>query len=473
MRRALRIGLLFSIAGLAYVARPGRGEPPSADSSCIAHVAIVDTESGDVTPNRTVVLAGGRIAAVVDGDAAEAAHCGREIDGRGKYLIPGLWDLHVHGARREELYPIFLANGVTGVRDMFGPREPRALRRGIEERGLDAPRMVLSSPILDGEPPIWPGSIVVTTVEQARRVVAEQKELGSDFLKVYQRLSRDVYYAIVAEAHRLGIPVAGHVTSSLSPWEAVAAGQRTIEHLVQVPLACSREETRLRQVPVRSYAGALRLLVEASQSFDPARCALFYEAMKRNGTWAVPTLTTKRADGWPNDPQFAAAERLRYFGTEVRGFLAPGADGTGTGGLTDEDRRFARELFDFDRKIVGEMFRAGVGILAGTDCLNSYSFPGFGLHDELEYLVDAGLTPLAALQAATLRPAEFLARIDLYGTVTAGRMADLVLLDADPLRDIRNTRRVSAVVLGGKLFDRAALDRLLAEAERSAKTPDS
>ena len=241
----------------------------------------------------------------------------------------------------------------------------------------------MSGPIIDGSPALWPGSVSVSSPQEARKVVAEQKEQGVDFIKVYQRLPRDAYYAILAEAAKENLPVAGHVPSSISPWEAVAAGQKTIEHLTLVQAACSSEETRISQVPVRSYAEALQLMVEASHSFDGGKCALFYEAM--NGTEHGPCRHLRRSGvtGGPTTLRSQPTLRLRYFSPEVRRLIAPSPETIPADEATEKHRNVARELFAFDKKLVGEMFLAGVGILAGTDCLNPYSFPGFSLHDEL------------------------------------------------------------------------------------------
>jgi imidazolonepropionase-like amidohydrolase len=152
------------------------------------------------------------------------------VDGFGKFVIPGLWDMHAHGSRRESLYRLYIANGVTGVREMFGPPDARAFRAALAAKGIDAPHIYLASSILDGTPPIWRGSITLANAQETRRVVREQHEQGADFLKVYDRLPREAYFAVLAEAHRLRMPVAGHVSGSVSAWEAIAAGQRTIEH---------------------------------------------------------------------------------------------------------------------------------------------------------------------------------------------------------------------------------------------------
>lgn len=455
--------VVVAVVALVLAAWPAAGQGRLA----ITPVTVVDVTDGSLHSAQTVLVEGNRIAAVGPVDDVTVQEGAEVVDGAGGYLIPGLWDMHVHGTRRESTYPVYLANGVTGVREMFGPADVRAFRSELAAKRIAAPRMYMAGPIIDGSPPVWPRSVVVTTVEEARQAAVEQKRQGVDFIKVYQRLTRDIYYAILAESARQGLPVTGHVPWSVSLWEAVAAGQRTVEHLVQVALACSSEETRFRgeSRAVGSLIEAMRMMVEASHTFSPAKCELLYAALVRNDVWIVPTLTVKRSDGWGNDPQFTNDDRLRYFDAETRAWLAPSPDDAPEDRWTEADFATGRELFAFDQKVVGDMFRAGVGILAGTDALNPYVFPGFSLHDELALLVDSGLTPLAALQAATSSAAAFMGKSADLGSVTPGKLADLLLLDANPLDDIHNTQKIRAVVADGRLHRRADLDRLMAEVE--------
>lgn len=441
------------------------GSAAAQERLAITPVTVLDVTHGSLHLEQTVLVEGDRITAVGPVDEVTVPEGAEILNGAGGYLIPGLWDMHVHGTSRESTYPLYLANGVTGVREMFGPADVRGFRSALTGREIAAPRLYMAGPILDGPPPIWPRSVVVTTVEEAQRAVLDQKQHGVDFIKVYQRLPREAYYAILAESARQGLSVAGHIPTSITPWEAAAAGQKTVEHLTQVARACSTEETRLRGESVRSYIEALRNMVESSRSFSPAKCQLLYAAFIRNDVWVVPTQTGLRGDGWSNDPEFTDDDRLRYFDADTRAWLAPPADDAAEDRWTDADHQTARELFAFQQKLVGEMFRAGVRILAGTDALNPYVFPGFSLHDELALLVDAGLTPLAALQAATSSAADFMGKSAELGSVATGKLADLVLLDANPLGDIHNTQKIRAVVADGRLYRRADLDRLLAEVE--------
>lgn len=333
--------------------------------------------------------------------------------------------------------------------------------------------MYIGSPIIDGNPAQSSDAIVVNTPAEARRAVEEQKRKGADFVKVYNRLTRDAYFAIIDEAKRQGIPVEGHVPFAVSAWEATAAGQKSFEHLFGIPDACSSHEGELRPrvAAANSPMERDRVYDEAARSYSDGKCRRLFAAFKKNGTWQVPTLTINRSVGKMDDPQFTNDYRLRYFGEPVRGWLTAKEERPYMKGFTAAEFAMERELFAYDQKLVGAMFRAGVPMLAGTDAGEPYCFPGFSLHDELVLLVESGLSPLAALQAATRNPAVFMDASDKYGSVTPGKIADLVLLDADPLKDIHNTTKISSVFLAGKEFDRAALDAMLSRAETVAKAP--
>jgi imidazolonepropionase-like amidohydrolase len=307
---------------------------------------------------------------------------------------------------------------------------------------------VLVTKIWDGKPPVWPGAIPVASEQEARAAVTSLKQQGADFAKVYSLLGREAYFAIANEARKQKLPFAGHVPSAVSVAEASDAGQRSIEHLHAIALAC----------PARSLAGGLE------SAGDEAADGLFRRFVQ-NGTWVVPTNIVEWAtvDGDPADP------RLRYIPAVIQRLWIPRTDML-TPGEAGADAALTRRANQKDLELVAAMHRAGVPLLAGTDTAswNPYTFPGFSLHDQLALLVQAGLTPMEALQMATLHPARFLGKEKEFGTVRKGRAADLVLLNGNPLQDIRNTRKIHAVVVGGRLLDRAALDQMLAEVEAAA-----
>ena len=399
--------------------------------------------------------------------------------------------MHVHGAsdsRASWSHLLYLANGVVGVRDMSGPPDAHAWRTAQVSDKDPAPSIYLGSPIVDGPNPVWPDSIVVVDEAQGREVVDQQQQRGADFIKVYSRLSRSAYFAIADEANKRGIPFEGHVPELVTAVEASNAGQRSIEHLTRVADACTKEEsaidaeleryTTLFRAPDASMAqkidaGKNIILLNARTvaSFDEPTAQSLFALFVRNQTWQCPTLTLLRAQ--IDEPLTADDPRLKYLSKDVRARWDAGYYRR----LPPEPRaamaRLTKAEFDESLRIVGLMYRAGVPILAGTDAMNPQCFPGFGIHDELALLVDAGLSPLAAIQAATRNAAQFMGQLDRRGTIEVGKIADLVLLDADPLADIHNTRSIRAVVLSGKLYPHSALDAILAKAQTLAGRSDA
>lgn len=481
---ALALALaLLPLAGIAYAqpaattrttaarARATVTARPAAPSLYIEDVTVIDTETGTEAQHRTVKILGGRISAVVAARTAKASSGAKTVEASGKFLIPGLWDMNVHGNNQPwfaDFFPLYLANGVTGIREMFGPPNAGQFRAELAARHSDAPRIYLASPIVDGYPPVWPKSISVKSPGEARQVVDQQARNGADFIMVYNMLSREEYFAIIDEAKIKHIDVEGLVPRRISIWEATAAKQKSIEHLNGISLGCSGREQELwpKVVAAKSADEVERLVVDAARSYDDDKCRRLFAEFKKNKSWPVPTLAVSRSFASLNDPKFTKDERTKYFGGEARRWLV--ADDFRLKGNASEYFKLQREYFAFDQRLVGELFRAGVPMLAGTDVGSPYCFPGFSLHDELALRVEAGVSPLAALQAATRNAALFMGAADKYGSVKPGMAADLVLLDADPLVDIHNTARISAVFLGGKVFDRAALDGLLSQAERAA-----
>jgi imidazolonepropionase-like amidohydrolase len=477
---AVRVSLLLVAIGFS-AAIPGdihSQSSPSRPVLAFQHVNIVDVRSGNIVRDQTVVVESGRLTEVGPAKSVKTPAGATIVDARSKFLIPGLWDMHVHAAWPgidQQFAKLFVANGVTGVREMYGATYVIKAWKTKYQSGEAWPRMVGAGHILDGPRPFWPGSMVASNAAEGRAAVDSLKARGADFIKVYNGLPREAYVAALEEAKRIGTTVVGHVPDAVLVSEASDLGQRSIEHLNGVSLDCSHDADALRaeRVAAEADTSVTKLAVYTKQvdrilaTQDPARCTELMKRLARNRTWQVPTLTVLRSMAFLNDSTFAADERLRY----MPGAMTARWDWR-------QDFRFrnrtpeawanARRSYQRNLEIVGEMKRADVPILAGTDVLNPFCFPGFSLHDELGLLVEAGLSPHAALRAATLSPAMFLGATDSLGTVEKGKRADLVLLDANPLENIGNTRKINAVVLNGRLYDRAAIDSLLAAAEKSA-----
>jgi imidazolonepropionase-like amidohydrolase len=451
------------------------------DAVAIAHANIVDVVTGQTSNDQTIIVQGNRIRSILPPGATKLAPGTRVLDATGKFVIPGLWDMHVHasGPGIDRLFlPLLVANGITGVREMFGRLAWYDSARALAARGtIVSPRIIGAGHILDGKPAIWPGSLGVATPDEARRVVDSLARAGAAFIKVYSRLSRDAFLAAADEAKKRGLPFAGHVPTRVSVTEASDAGMKSIEHLTTLVSACSRDDEKIRaeiaaavaspkgwdsaSVVQRTQARTL------AQAFDADRCQAIAATLKKNGTWMVPTMTVLHSVAFLDDTTLASDPRLAYIPRFFSATWNPRADFRFRA-FTAEDWAARKALYAEQLRIVRLLHEAGVQFLAGTDLSNPYIYPGFSLHDELANFVAAGFTPAEALRSATYDPARYFAATDSLGTVAAGKVADLVLLDANPLTDIRNTLRIFAVVLNGRVIEQSEREALLAQGRRMA-----
>ena len=475
MKKIFALLLLFLPPTLSPIRA---SQTPERQSLVFTHVTVIDATGARPQRDMTVVISGGRINEINRTGKVKVPKDSQVIDAAGKFLIPGLWDMHAHTLVKEMFFPLYLANGVTGVRDMYNPLAQFAeWRREILEGKILGPRIVASQTIVDGPRPVWPLSIVAVNESEGRAAVLSLKRRGADFVKVYSLLPREAYFAIADEAKKQGMTFAGHVPLAVSAGEASDAGQKSVEHLTGVLLACSAREDELRAATLKTVGGGGSLLLEsffksefeALDSYDEKKAHALFARFAQNGTWHVPTLTVLRAFWYFDDQTTLSDPRLRYVQPVVRKALGWNEkDAFGFKERTPETVAAGRKLFKEQLKLVGAMHKAGVRLMAGTDTPNPFVYPGFSLHDELELLVEAGLTPMEALQTATRNPAEYLGQLDSLGTVEKGKLADLVLLEADPLERVTNTKRIAAVVVNGKLITKAQLAEMLAGVERAA-----
>ncbi len=467
---------VFALSILLAACCIGSAQQPQVSQLAITHVNVVDVKRGHIVGDQTVLVRGDRIARV--GSTVPVPSGTRTLDAHGKYLIPGLWDMHVHALfpeRLDSMFPMFIANGVLGIRDM-GTSMPLAdiqrLRQEVASGLRLGPRFAAAGPLLDGRPkPLRPNFLAITTPEQGRAIVDSLKGDGADFIKVYSWLSRDTFLVIASEANKLKIPVAGHVPFSVSALEASDAGLKSMEHLFGVYLSCSSREDELRAEmlkggPNLGNRDRIRLEAhEAADSYDPAKASRVFAHLQKNGTWQVPTLTAVWANAQGFDARVTGDPRLKYIPPSVQQRWSEEAKSSTN--LPSGVAKFYPERL----RILGDLHRAGVPVLAGTDeaWYQAYTYAGFSLHDELGLLVRAGFTPAEALQSATIDPARFLHRDRDLGSIEQGKFADLVLLDADPLSDISNMQKINSVIVNGRVLDRKALDSLLADAENAVK----
>jgi imidazolonepropionase-like amidohydrolase len=441
---------------------------------------VIDGSGGRPQRGATVVVAGDRIVWVGERRDVPVPAGARFVDVRGKFVIPGLWDMHTHWTELEKISPpLHLANGVTSIREMWGYPEVRAVRDRIDSGELLGPRIVMASTIIDGPVSLLgPPVVKVSTADEARAAVRQEWRSGAEFIKVYSYLSRECLIAVADEARQVGLPFAGHHAYRMAVGEVSDAGMRSFEHLhgIPVPLS-SREDEFLRTIAAtpmdpadpRAFFRTMRELErQAASTYSPAKAAAMFARWRRNGSWQSPTLTVNRVMSSPADT-FSDDPRLKYIPRALWPFWENAVKVYAP--ATPEEIVQQREFLRFRLDLVHAMYEAGVGLVGGTDCGNPYCFPGFGTHDELQLLVEAGLTPMQALQTMTRDAARFVRRERSMGTVTAGKVADLVVLDADPLADIRNSQRIDAVVTRGRLITREQRTRMLADVEAAATEP--
>jgi len=387
------------------------------------NVTVIDATGAPAKPGMTVVISGGRIAALGKTGKVRVPKNAQIIDATGKFLIPGLWDMHAHlSYAGETAFPALVAGGITGVRDMGGDlNQIDGWRREVANGMRLGPYIVRAGSFVDGVKPDAKYRLSVTNEIEARQAVRTLKKQGVDFIKIHNALPRDAFFALADEARKQRIPFAVHLPRGVSAAEASDAGAKSIEHI----------EILLESALYRKDATA-KTLKEAYEENTGEKGAALFARFVKNGTYYVPTLVAYRA------------------------FVRAGADEQSIAGR--------KALFQRFIELVGAMNRAGVGVMAGSDFADKEAGiqPGFDLHDELALFVEAGMTPMQALKTAIINPAKFLGLSKSLGTIEKGKIANLVLLDANPLDNIGNTRKINAVVINGRFIPKSELEKMLA-----------
>ena len=467
-RLAGHSGILFLIC--LFFFEPLHAQKPAADDLLVLNnVTVVDVRTGALQAEQTVILERNQIASVGPSKSAKYPRNAPSVNGRGLFLIPGLWDMHVHlvfgdwfpGAQDISL-PLFVANGVTGVRDMGSELDiVQSWRNEIEAGRLIGPRIYTPGPMLDGPKPRFPSSAAIATPEDAHRAVADLKRRGADFIKLQSLIPRDAVFAIAEEAKKQEIAFEGHVPDAVRASEMSAAGMKSFEHLIGIFEGSSPAEDEF----LKGNKTEGRFLA----TYDPARAAALAAILAKNQTWQCPTLVWERGGNLIDVSDFSKDMRVKYVPASWKTktwkrFTEEITQGYGADDLTIRKRFVEKEL-----EVVGMLHKAGVPFLAGTDTpAGVHIFPGYSLHEELQRFVAAGFTPLEALQTATINPARFFGMEDQLGAVEKGKLADLVLLSANPLDDIANTQKIAGVIVNGRYFYRAELDKMLGRVETAA-----
>jgi imidazolonepropionase-like amidohydrolase len=430
MNFGLRVLVFF---GCISVSWSQAQSPPIA----ITNVTVIDVIGGADRPGMTVLVRGDRIDRVAA--KVDIPRDATKIDGNGKFLIPGLWDMHSHHqATGADWVDLFVAKGIVGTRDMGSDANfIFPLRERVRAGAVLGPDIVASGPMVDDAPDKFPYRLHVKTAQQAREAVRQLKNQGADFVKVHDHTPREVFFAVADEAPKVGLTFAGHVPLGVTPEEAVDAGIHSIEHLANYQLF-----DRCVKGDIYRYED----------------CEKFIAKLAAKGVWQTPTMTF-----FQSVPDVFGGAPLGHAEYASDSLLEMTRANVEVSHLDAKTLNLLREAGRQALQAIDDLHRHGNRFLAGCDGL----VPGFCLHDELEWLTKAKFTPLEALQTATINPARFLGREKTQGSVDAGKRADLVLLDANPLTDVRNVGRIDTVILRGKLITRPEIDRLVARHRRA------
>jgi imidazolonepropionase-like amidohydrolase len=481
----VRIPLTLAASFVAVVLLAARPPDPTL---AIVNVTVIDGAGTPPRPNMTVLVDESRIASIDPSARAVVPADTPTVEGRGKFLIPALWDMHTHvantttAATADVILPMFTAYGIVAVRDMGGDfARIQRLRMDMRQRRVEGPLIITPGPFVDGPQPASPIVMPVSDEEDAKAAVKALIERGVDFIKVQSGLSHDAWRAVATEAKRRNIVFAGHVPEAVSASEVVGSGQASIEHIspalpgdAGLLLACSSKEDSLR-TELRAIASALRqpnadraelrkrqdaLQTAMFDTYDEARATALFRRMVKENVVSVPTLIWSQTqlprsrDDLGQDVPLQAIPALMRNGwltTRRRTVEA----------LTDQRIAHNKVIAERSIDLVRKMHDVGVTILAGTDSFDTLVIPGYSLHQELELLVAAGFSPMSALYSATRDAARFFKQDKDRGTIAKGKMADMLLLDADPLADIRNTRKIAAFIKAGDVLTRADLDAMI------------
>lgn len=471
------LAAVLAVCAAVFVACGGDATTEVSQGMVVQHVTVVNTRDGSSARDMAVVIDQGRITAVVPARSVRAGAGVQVVEGAGRYVVPGYLDMHTHALPAADAtpppWPLFIANGITGVREMAGSAaliaRARQLNADRAAGSVDAPE-VLQVP---AEP------LAGVTPANAAALVQQKKALGASFIKVVSG-SRDGVLAIAQAARTEGLDVAGHLSVGASAVETAAAGWHAFEHLgagFGIALDCSTQEAAIRQAllggqgaqppfpatftmfPTLYRAADAPFYQQVIDGFDATRCASVATAIVAAGTWQVPTLIRLKTSLQGDSAVFTQNPNLRYVDPTTRALWTQLAQQY-TATMPATAAATFRDYYGVYVQVLQALRRQGAKLLAGSDQGGIWVIPGFSLHQEFAELAAAGFTPLEVLQMTTLNGARFLQREATMGTVEAGRNADLVLLDADPLADVANLSRIGGVLLRGKYFSKSALDTM-------------
>ena len=478
----MKLPLVALAAAVSLVSMPAAAREKA--DVLIRHATVIDVEHARTIPDQAVATRGDRIVAVgADAAVAKAWGAAREVDGKGRYLIPGLWDMHVHFGggpalvdENKALLPLYVAYGITTIRDCAGdlPYDVLKWRGEIADGALFGPTLLSAGPKIEGIKPVWKGTLETGSEADVDAAIAKLKALKVDFIKITDStLKPELFLYAVRKAKEAGLRTSGHIPMALTVGQAVDAGLSSIEHLSYAHKAGSKDEARIAADFAAGRIDRATATAQLDASFDPATAMASYRNLRDHGVFVTPTLNIERLLAYLDTDDHAKDAFLAYVGPGLRKTYQWRIDRAAK--ATPEQIAARHRDYRATAAVMPLLEKAGVTIMAGTDAgfLNSFDYPALGLHQELALYVENGLTPAEALAAATRAGPAWFGKLDRSGAVETGKQADLVLLDRNPLEDIHATQSVNTVVLRGKVEDRATLDRLLAEAKTKVATWDA
>ena len=452
------------------------GCPPLPDKSdiIIKNVGLIDIETGEIN-KKDIFLTNGRITKIITKGEENAYYKAKVvINGKGKYALPGFWDNHVHFRGgdsliddNKNLLKLFIANGVTAVRDAGGDLTPQIMQweKAIEKEELLGPTIFTSGPKLDGPNATWAGSLIVENTTDIKIALDSLQSIPTDYVKLYDsRISGEAYLNTITEAEKRGLLTSGHMPFTVTLNDAINAGIDGIEHLYYVMKGCSSKETAITQQLKSREIGFWQAMPALQSSYDVAVAEKTFAKMKEKRVYSIPTLHIGKVLSYLDEVDHSKDEYLQYMGSGIIKTYEGRVNRVKNSSPEAVQNRKA--LDDFFGALAKSMSDAGVSLLAGSDsgAFNSYTYPGISLHKELEAMVNVGISPLKAIQNSAYKGSQFLQKDTDYGRLIEGNIADIVLLNENPLEDITQTRNIAYVIKGNQVLDEEQLKALLTSA---------
>jgi len=445
-------------------------------SLVLENASVVNVSTGKITYKRLLAISGDTIKAIDDTKKVKQYRADRYIDLAGKYVMPGLWDMHVHFRGGEgliqankDLLPLFLSYGITTVRECGGDMTPSVMNwnKQIAEGTLAGPGIFTSGPKIDGPKSTWAGSLEVETSERVTKALDSLQKINVDFVKIYEsKISRQTYLEIITQAEKRGLITSGHMPYSVKIKEAVDRGLDASEHLYYIFKACSAKEDSITNAIIQSEGtakpiGLFAALPSIYDSYDAKTADRLFKYLGKNRFSIVPTLFISKTLNEIKERDHSADNLLQYIDPKIQATYAGRVNSAKR--ASDESTAFSKKYALKANSLIPQMQRRGINIMAGSDCgaYNAYVYPGESLHEEVKLMVASGLTPVQALQSATINGARFMRVDDFYGSLEKGKSSDLIVLDTNPLEDIAAIDEINMVISKGRAYTRTELDNLL------------